>query len=442
VSTAGDGADVIALEGVTLLDPEHGRSGPVTVLIEGNSIAAVEPMESAAVPAGARRIDAGGHYLLPGLWDLHTHLAHAGDWAPQLLVTQGVIGVRDLGAILEETDALRTRIESGELLGPRILRTGPTLNGAPNAPFHRVIDSAEAAQVAVSELKAAGVDLLKTHNATGREAYFALIEAADAAGLQVVGHVPTSVDPVEACEAGQASVEHIATIFEGTYIARFESELEAFQSMPTWLAEDAPDIVRCFAEHQTLFVPTLRAYEIRATRAEEYDNEDPRRRYMSAEAYESWRENAVPSEVDRSPEIIELRLSLVEVGQGLVRMLHEAGAPIGAGTDLARGLLAGFDLHREIRLLAEAGLTPREALRAATRGPGADAGGHPLQGQLVAGAPADLVLLGADAFEDLAALDAIEAVMRGGRYLDRAELDGILAGLERLGTEQSPAGAL
>jgi imidazolonepropionase-like amidohydrolase len=153
---------------------------------------------------------------------------------------------------------------------------------------------------------------------------------------------------------------------------------------------------------------------------------------MSAEAYRAWRENAVPSEVDRRPEVIELRQSLVDVGMTFVRLLHEAGAPVGAGTDLAPGRpLPGFDLHAEIRLLSAAGLTPREALRTSTRGPGARAGGHLLQGQIVPGAPAELLLLGADVFEDLAALDAIEGVVRGGRYLDRVELDLILSGLER-----------
>lgn len=429
-STAASSA-TLAFENVRVLDPENGPSGPATVFLEGDSVIAVEAA-GATIPEGTRRVDASGLYLLPGLWNLHTHLAHVEDWAPTLMVTQGVTGARDLGGRLEEVDALRARIESGALLGPRIVRTGPTLNGAQNAPFHRVIDSPDSARLAVLDLSAAGVDLLKTHNATEREPYFALLEAAGEAGLEVVGHVPKVIDPVEACAAGQSSVEHIATIFEGTYIARFSGELEAFQSMSTWLEEEAPALVECFADHQTLFVPTLRAYETRALRAEEYDRPDPRRRYMSAEAWESWRESAVPGEMDRNPQVIELRQSLVEVGVDLVRMLYESGAPIGAGTDLASsGMLPGFDLHAEIRLLNRANLSPREALHASTRGPGAGAGGHPLQGQIVPGTPADLLLLEADAFEDLAALNAIAGVVRGGRYLDRAELDEILAGLER-----------
>ena len=116
------------------------------------------------------------------------------------------------------------------------------------------------------------------------------------------------------------------------------------------------------------------------------------------------------------------------------------GAPVGAGTDLGSDSLPGFDLHREIRLLEGAGLTPAEALHTATRGPGPRAGGDPLQGRLVAGAPADLVLLREDAFASTKALGSIEAVMLRGELLDRARLDQVLAagrddcdGLELLG---------
>ena len=425
---ASTGPAPLALVGVTLLDPVHGPSGPSTVVIRGDRIEDI--VESA--PEGAEIVDASGLYLLPGLWDLHTHLGMADESAPPLLVTQGVIGARDLGGELEEIDALRDRIDSGELLGPQIVRVGPTLNGAQNGAHHRVIDSAESARLAVADLGTAGVDLLKTHNATGREAYFALLDAAEGSGLQVVGHVPTAVSPAEACEAGQASVEHIATLFEGTYISRFENEMDAFLAMPAWLEDDAPALVECFSEKKTLFVPTLRTYQLRAQRAAAWDHPDPRWRYVSESGYEAWRSGSEPSEVDRQPEVIELRGSLVTVGQQVVRLLQDAGAPIGAGTDLAStGILPGFDLHAEIGLLAGAGLTPRQALRAATRGPGPGAGGDPLQGEIVAGGPADLVLLRADAFADVSALESIEAVILGGRLLDRAQLDRVLDELDR-----------
>lgn len=430
---AGPDAD-LAIVGVTLLNPRDEEPGPpATVLVAGDRITAVGAVGDLRVPADARRVAGDGLYLLPGLWDLHTHLTLPGvegrwDEAPRLLVTQGVTGVRDLGARPREIKALRDRILAGELLGPRIVRAGPTLNGSVEGPHHRLVDSPEAAHEAVAELAADGVDLIKNHNQTPRATYFALLEAAADHGLTVAGHVPVSVDPLEACQVGQASVEHIATLFEGTYLSRFADEREAFEGMRSWLDTDLDRLVACFAEHGVLFVPTLRAYDLRAHRAAAFDDPDPQLRYLRPDLVPLWRPE--PTAVDRNPEVIRLRESLVEVGQEVVRRLHEAGAPVGAGTDLAIGILPGFDLHAEIRLLSAAGLGPREALWTSVRGPGPAAGGDPLQGRLVPGAPADLVLLRENAFADLAALGTIEAVVLRGELLDRARLDRTLADLE------------
>lgn len=426
------GGAEVAIADVTVLSPADGTERPgTTVLIAGDTIVAVGPAHELEPPGGATVVDGSGRYLIPGLWDLHTHLTLADSAAAPLLVTQGVTGVRDMGAVLAEIDTVRRRVASGRLLGPRITYVGPTLNGAQYGPFQRVIEGPEEAHLAVEELAAHGVDLLKTHNATGREAYFALLEAASAAGLTVAGHVPTEVSPLEACRAGQASVEHIATIFEGTYLSRFSSQMEAFQAMDDWLAEDAEELVECFAERVTLFVPTLSTYEARAHRADRHDDPDPRLKYLGADGRERFLEAMEPTETDRNPRVIEARMGLVEVGQALTRRLHAAGAPLGVGTDVAHtGVLPGFAVHREVELLVEAGLPPHAALWASARGPGVEAGADSLTGRITAGAPADLVLLGADPFEDVGALSEIEAVVLRGRLLDRAELDGVLASLE------------
>jgi imidazolonepropionase-like amidohydrolase len=428
----GPGHASTTIRNVVLLHPATGEIGdPSTVVIEGDRIVALGREGSVEVPAQARSIDATGHYLIPGLWDLHTHVTYLDNrHSLPLFVTQGVTGVRELGSVPEEIERLRAQVLAGEVLGPRIVRAGPTLNGARNGPHHRVIDSPEAARQAVKELREAGVDLLKTHNATDRETYFALLEAARAAGLSVAGHIPKTVSPLEACTAGQASVEHVVTIFEGTHMAAYENEMQGFKALPAWLESEAGELVECFAEHQTLFVPTLRTYEFRAHRAAAYDEPDPRRRYFGGDA-SVWPADWEPSGADRMPMVVAVRQGLVDAGIELVRQLHARGAPIGTGTDFASGaLIPGFDLHAEIRLLAKAGLSPAEALWASCRGPGEHAGGDPLQGRLAVGAPADLVLLRRNAFESLAALDEIEAVVLRGDLLDRARLDEVLGGLE------------
>ena len=138
----------------------------------------------------------------------------------------------------------------------------------------------------------------------------------------------------------------------------------------------------------------------------------------------------VPSESDRDPDVIQLRVGLVEIGKALTRIAYEAGAPIGTGTDFAGpGPVPGFSLRREVELLAEAGLPLHAALWAATSGPGVEQGADPLTGDIGVGAPADLVLLEANPFEDLGALSEIVGVGLRGRWLDRAELDRVLEGL-------------
>ena len=425
--TSGD----IMVRGVTVLSPADGSLAPgQTVSIDDGRITAVTPDADAVGTHDTRMVDGTGLFLIPGLWDFHTHLSLADPNAAALMVTQGVTGARDLGGTLKEIDALRDRILRGEQLGPRIVRVGPTLNGAQYAPHHRAIESPEAARQAVADLAIKGVDLLKTHNATERGSYFALLDAASDAGLDVVGHIPVTVSPLEACEAGQASIDHIATIFEGVYLAGFPSEVEAFRSVDAWFESDASALVNCFARHGTLFVPTLRTYEFRAHRAALYDDPPAGWQYLTAENRVAFRELMIPSDVDRDPAVIALRESLVSHGQRLTRLLYEAGAPIGAGSDFAGpGLVPGFSIHRELELLVEAGIPEHAAIWAAARGPGERAGADPLTGRIEAGAPADLVLLRSNPFERIEALSSIEAVVVRGRLLDRAALDSVLAEL-------------
>lgn len=420
----------VAIRGVTVLLPADGsRIEDRTVLIVGDSIVAVHPRAEVDAPEGVTIIDGAGRFLMPGLWDFHTHLSLSDQSAALLMVTQGVTGARDAGGYLERLDSLRARIRSREISGPRILRAGPTLNGRSFAPFQRVIDTPEAAREAVAELDARGVDFLKTHNQTGREAYFALLEAAREAGLEVVGHVPVTVSPLEACEAGQSSVEHIATLFEGTYLAGFASEIEAFQGTGAWLEEDAPALIECFARQGTMFVPTLYTYLFRAHRAAMYDAPPEGWEYLSPDTRAAFRESE-PTETDRNPQVIALRESLVRVGQTLTRRMYEAGVAIGAGTDLGPpGLVPGFALHRELELLVEAGLPAHAAIWASARGPGEGAGADPLTGRIEAGAPADLVLLREDPFAMIGAVRTIEAVVARGAVLERADLDRILEAL-------------
>ena len=188
VSLPADGS--IAITNVTLVDVASGaREAAVTVVTKAGLIADIG--RGISIPREMVRVDGAGKFLIPGLWDMHSHHQATGGEALDLFLASGVVGTRDMGADLEFILPLRERINRGELLGPEIVASGPILDDAPpEFPFRRRVTSAEEAREAVRELKARGVDFIKVHDHTPREAYFAIAEEAPKLGLPFAGHVP------------------------------------------------------------------------------------------------------------------------------------------------------------------------------------------------------------------------------------------------------------
>ena len=208
----------LAITGVTIIDMTGGPARrDRTVVIRGGRIASIEPDSGGAAIVGARRIRARGKFLIPGLWDMHVHLSWSKGSALPVLVANGITGVRDMGGSLPEIDAWRTLISAGILRGPRIFRVGPILNGQKFNAYQMVTGNPDETRGVARALKEAGVDFLKVHRRMPRDSYFALIDEAKHLGLSVVGHIPMTVTPEEASDAGQATLEHTETLFEGLH---------------------------------------------------------------------------------------------------------------------------------------------------------------------------------------------------------------------------------
>src|SRR5262245_46107009 len=155
-------APVVVLEGVTVVDVETGALRPgLSVVVDGDRIVEVAPKAAVRVAAGARRVDAAGKFLVPGLWDMHVHTAF-GDWFPgardvalPLFVANGVTGVRDMGGDLEVLFEWREAIANGSLAGPRMVLSGPMLDGPqPRFPSSIAVATPEDGRKAVRDLKA------------------------------------------------------------------------------------------------------------------------------------------------------------------------------------------------------------------------------------------------------------------------------------------------
>ena len=150
---------------------------------------------------------------------MHVHLSYARSSALPALVANGVTAVRDMGSDLSEIDRWRSQIATNTLVGPSIVRAGPMLNGMEFNPYQLAVGGDVEARAAVRTLRKVGVDFIKFHRRTSRDAYFGIAAEARMLGLPFAGHVPMTVSPSEASDAGQASLEHTKTLFEGTFAA-------------------------------------------------------------------------------------------------------------------------------------------------------------------------------------------------------------------------------
>ena len=412
----------IALTHVTVVDGTGAQPAvDATLLIRDGRIEALGPASGVGIPDDAQVIDARGKFAIPGLWDMHVHLTMTTEIALPAFVANGVTGVRDMGGDLELVDALRDEIRRGDRLGPRIVRAGPTVDGYKEGLENRwVVATAEDGRNAVIELEKRKVDFLKVHNAVPREAYFALAQEATRRGARFSGHIPMTVTPAEAIEAGQNSIEHTETLIEGTLSGK---QLALVLGLGGFVSDEAPRLFAKMAERGSAYTPVLIAYYESARRGEIESNPDPRAEYVAHSLREVW-----PEYFPTRRRVVEfLRRRMFGAFQALVAEMKAADVLILAGSDAGgRNVYPGFSLHDELGLLVEVGLTPTEALQAASLNAARHLGLEKTLGTVEVGKFADLVLLAADPLEDIANTRRIEAVITRGHYLPKDRLEAML----------------
>jgi hypothetical protein len=387
------------------------------VLITGDRITAVFDSETTA-PKSSRIIDGTGRFLIPGFWDMHVHSAF-GDWFPggrdiilPLFVANGVTGVRDMGGDVPVLMQWRKEIASGKIIGPRMVISGPMLDGyLPNGklrfPSSIPVTTSASAIAAVDLLKTQGVDFIKVQSVISHDAYLAAAAEAKKQGLPIVGHVPDKVRLMEVVEAGQKSVEHLMGIFEGcsTEEQKFIEGAGNLKLLLTTQDEKRCDaLVKLLAQKQTWQVPTL-AWQRGGTFLDQRDlKHQPLDKYVPAYWRDvTWRRFTDEMMPDLLRDPLPLRQEYFAHNLEIVGTMHRAGVPFMAGTDTAPGvyIIPGFSLHDELANFVEAGFTPMESLQTATSNPAKFLGMESTLGSVEPGKIADLVLLNANPLLDI-----------------------------------------
>jgi imidazolonepropionase-like amidohydrolase len=363
---------------------------------------------------------------------MHTHLSFLTELAFPVLIANGVTGVCDMGGDLDQIDQWRDQIRNGKMLGPRIFRSGPVIDGPrkEEGKYRVTVNNAVEGREAVRSLKARGVDFIKVYHFLSRESYFAIADEAKKQQIAFTGHIPNGVSPLEASDAGQRSIEHTTILLQALIAlqekgSRTQKQLAA-EAFAFLAGQNGTALYQAMVKNGTWHTPTLvmaRSFLLRSELAAKPDN---RRNYVASLTKEYWeKNNPVPQNI--SAETMVERKQALQRMMDVVGAMRRAGVSMLAGTDPpTRDVFPGFSLHDELGLLVTAGLTPMEAIQSATINAARCLGISDTHGTIEKGKMADLVLLEADPLATIANTQKIAAVIVAGKYLPKAALEEML----------------
>lgn len=429
ISRAQTSPTVLVLRGGTLVDVASGKEIPDSVIvIRGQRIEQIGNEGSTGIPEGAQIVEAGGKWIIPGLIDSHAHAESADQTPFSLYLANGVTTIRNPGGNMTVLRLTREQLASGKLVGPRLFFSGPILDGMPPVwPSGSIlVDTPERARSAVNFLADQGVDFVKVYNNVKEPELKVIIETARERRLAVAGHIPRSMTMTRAIELGMTRLEHIRITGKEMLSAE---EAEAIDPLPVgkrepmlWhrfnlQSEKMRALIQRLAQSRVFLDPTLTVEEFGEVSNPDAEKNDPNNQYLSPAVVEGDLKNWKNPLFEVPTDLQTTSTEAFHKQQEFVGMCNQAGVRIIAGTDgpSIGKLLPGFGLHHELELLVASGLTPLQALRAATSAAAEALGKEDQLGTIERGKLADMVVLDADPFAGIQNLRKIHLVMQGGK---------------------------
>ncbi len=433
----------VAIKNVTVIDAVNGVRDEQTVVFDGDNITYAGPADSA--PATSTTIDASGKFLIPGLWDFHVHLTFDDRFTPIMpasFLKYGVTSVRDTGGLLEKLLPVVEHMRAPETLAPRVYFSGPLLDGefvvydgesAPEIGTQNLTPTQASANVAA--LKAAGASFIKIYELVSPDVFDALVAAAAEHGLPIAAHVPLALT---ASDAGPlvGTMEHLrnveldcATNWEELLVTRSEllkngnampgyplrSSIHQLQRVP---AIKALDDERCDYVLSTLTdtiqVPTAGLNTLALNPMFEREDWPDALGFMPDAVQREWQQRPDWLPADKA----DWDLTFARYTMDMIGRMNAAGVPIAAGTDTPIAYaIPGYSLLNELEILVNSGLTPLEAIEAATVTPARFLSLEDVMGTINVGKRADLVLLDANPLDDINNIRRIHRVVAQGNVV-------------------------
>jgi len=427
VASGAAAADITAFVNVNVIPMSDERIvEQQTVIVSDGIIGSIGPVDEMPVPEGARVIDGTDRFLIPGLAEMHAHVppVASGDLERDfaLFIANGVTTVRGMLGHPSHLQ-LRQELLEGKTPGPRLITSGPSLNG-------RSVSGAADGARQVREQHAAGYDFIKIHPGLDDEEFTAIAAAANELGMPFAGHVPVAVGLTNALASGMASIDHLDGYMAAMMPPHYDASGGYGGFFDVLLAGDVdegriPDLAAATAAAGTWTVPT-------ETLVEQLINEVPANelqsrvemQYVPEATIESWTQAKQRQQEERGFSQ-EIAAKAIRIRRALIRELHDAGGGILLGSDAPQVFnVPGFSLHRELELMVAAGLTPFEALRAGTVNVAQFLGLR--TGVIEPGREADLVVLDSNPLEDISGTRRVHGVMVRGDWYSTADINALL----------------
>jgi len=408
-----------------------------TILIKDSQITDIYSSNNQS-PNATRVIDGSGKFIIPGLHDMHTHVASEGFAQAigvgdvfknlpyeDLLSAYLANGITTIQVLAGGADLLevRNKIKEGEMTGPRIIVGSPMLDGNPPVlpePFTKSISEISEVEPLIREMKSLGYDFLKLRVNLPKPIFDEIMDIAKKLGMPVIGHVPRG-----------AGLDFDYVISKKDFGIAHIEEFGYDNSTPNEKA--IMHYIDLLKTNNSYAITTLTVFDNILAKMTDYDATlgSEKTKYIHPLPMALWKNN--PFRQEQTKERFDQIKSQLDYQKLLVNKLYKAGIPIMIGTDaLNPTIVPGFSIHRELELIRESGLSSYDALRMATVVPAKKISpANELAGTISKGQIANLVILDSNPLKELNTLRKPEYVILKGDVLDKSQLQEMLEELAR-----------